>query len=725
MAQERPKFYITDDANPDDGAVWYQVNPGGDNFILVDEEEGDGEEFSREVLNGKLKLRRNDYDYVYSRPFETMFTVVLILPGEPLSATLARWRGEFYRTDCEIFEDEERIEVTPRTVDVYKTVLEGMAKKFDLIQIEPPLTPLQLQRRAVLQIYVRGANKVTNYVDSAFFEEVAVNPSEVPSTLAGTYRFGYSGRKYFITGSGTGLSPDISGVYIYSGVTFDSTREDGVYRMFFNNFPGIERVQIERISDGVIVYEGAINAPIPNVPVESDRGVLLTSLTDPSSQCRAFYVDFYSRILTNKATVGGNATYAVPSTDIVESTGVFTRIHQITYTNFLTAEGHSPTGTRWGRFPDDAQHFPGEHFTRPTGGVYYPVLQSDWYDTSFWVEYDSALLADMAEASEDYVVNHAYKIVDVVSTILDAIGTDVTHEESSAFSNFLYAASNTIRGVFRTPFIVPITNILVGDYDEPQPVANISLQDIIDLYWKALKVKWYIDSNDRFVFEHVHFFENGGSYGAPIIGTDLTGAIDAWNSKPLATAQNRYKYERSKMPERFEFGWQGKSSKPFIGYPMDINSPFVEKGNIEKWEVGLFNPDIDLIHVGGSEVSKEGFLFVDARRTEGGVYYAPFVTVVVDSEEEYNLQNGYASFVWLVPNIHRYKLPATSITVNRYPSTAITVARRKLQEVNLSTSQNVDTLALTTTNLGNGKAYRVEWEVFSNKKKINLRHVTE
>ncbi len=717
-----PIFYITNES-PDLGN-WQAIGVGGAAFVLVDDEVSEME-FSRETLSGgKMKFTRDGFEFINSSVFEALFTVVLMADGLPPSLALAEWVGEFHKTDCEVFPDapDERIEVVPNTVDRYKAIMDSMSKEFDLIQYAPPLTALTLTRRAILQIYVRGASFLTNYVDSAFWEVEAINPSSVHSTIAGVYRFGYYDRYYFVTGSGTGLEPDVSGVYIYDSMTGHSTREDGVYFMFFQNVP-TNRAVISRVSDSVHVYEGPIDDPIPNIPVEASQGVLMTSLTDPGSQCRAFYVDFYTRILTNKNDIGGDATFAIPANDIVDDHGIFTRIHQKAYADFLTSEGHSDNGTRWGKFPLDAQHFADKHYTRPTGG-YYPILQSRWLDASFWIHYNADLLSDMEDASEDYQIKHCYKLSDVISTLLVAMGSDATHEATEVYSDFLYAASNAIRGVKRTPVIIPITNVLVYEYEEPQPVAKITFQDISDLLKRALRAYWFVDAENKFKIEHLRFFENGGSYSGEVIGADLTTELEAHSKRPWGTDQNAYKYEKEAMPERYEYSWQGKSSKPFLGYPMDILSPWVEKGNIEKWDIGRFAADIDLIHVGGSELSKEGFLFVEALQGDGFLY-VPIINVVVDADEEYNLQNGYAAFVWLVPNLHLYGLPAASLNVNRYPATALSVSRRKLQEVMLSTSQDVTTLELTTTALGNGKAYRVEREVFSNKKKIALRHNTQ
>lgn len=714
----QPIFYITTVDNPDLGD-WTAISIGGAGLVLVDEEVSEME-FSRETLSGgKMKFTRDGFDFIDSSDFEAFFTIVL-MDGLPPSVVLAEWVGEFHKTDCEFFPDDSRVEVLPITVDKYQPIMDSMSKEFDLIQYAPPLTELQLTRRAILQIYVAGASFVTNYVDSAFWETEAINPSSVPSTIAGVYRFGYYDRFYYVTG--LGLSPDVSGLYFFDSGTGDISRVDGVYKIFTQGVPP-HRTIIARASDNVFIYESEDDETIPRVPVDQEQGVVLTNIDDGVTQVRAFYVDFYTRVLTNKTDIGGDATYAIPADDIVEEHGVFTRIHQKAYADFLISEGNSDDGTRWGKFPLFAQHFAEKHYTRPTGG-YYPILQSRWFDTSFWIHYNVDLLADMEEASETYTIKNCYKLSDVISTLLVAMGSTATHEATAIYSDFLYAASNAIRGIKKIPIIIPITNVLVKDYEEPQPVAKITFQDISELMKKAWRAYWYIDSENRFRVEHKYFFENGGSYSGEVIGVDLTTDLEAYSKRPWGTDQNSYKYEKENMPERFEYSWQGKSSKPFLGYPMDIISRWAEKGNIEKWDIGRFSADIDLIHVGGSELSKDGFLFVEALQGEV-LPYVPFVTVTIDADEEYILQNGYAAFVWLVPNLHRYGLPAPSIVVNRYPSTALTVARRKLQEVMLSTSKEVTTLELTTTGLGNGKAYRVEREIFGNKKKIALRHNTQ
>jgi hypothetical protein len=439
---------------------------------------------------------------------------------------------------------------------------------------------------------------------------------------------------------------------------------------------------------------------------------------------RAFYVDFYSRILTNADTVDGSATFDIPATDILESHGAFRKIHQIFYTQFLTSEGNTTAGTRWGKFPADAQHFAGRHFTRPTGNVYYPVLRSNWVDASFWIDYSDQLKADMLEASEVYTLEHCYKVSDVVASLLEAIGTEVTHEATNAFSNFFFGF-NSIRQGFRVPVIIPITNVLVSDYDEPQQVAKIKLEEVFQLLKIAFRVFWDVKDGDKLRLEHINFYENGGRYGSPNVGLDLTAKIEGSSRKTWSYKSNKYSFEKSEMPERYEFGWSGKSSTAFDGFPLEIVSPFVEKGNVESWKIGRFHADIDLVHLGGAEISKDSFMFVDARSFENGNLYCPFLDVVIDSEEAYNLQNGYAAFAWTVPNYHRYHLPALDIIVNKYPALAVTVARRRLQEIRIATSEEVTTLELTKTGLGEGKAYEIQTDVHGTEIVLKLRHANE
>jgi hypothetical protein len=66
------------------------------------------------------------------------------------------WQGRFTRIDCEIDEDNETIKVKPKTYDRYEDILTSLDKEFDLIALEPEITPVDVVRQPLIQVNLEG-----------------------------------------------------------------------------------------------------------------------------------------------------------------------------------------------------------------------------------------------------------------------------------------------------------------------------------------------------------------------------------------------------------------------------------------------------------------------------------------------------------------------------------------------------------------------------------------
>ena len=143
-------------------------------------------------------------------------------------------------------------------------------------------------------------------------------------------------------------------------------------------------------------------------------------------------------------------------------------------------------------------------------------------------------------------------------------------------------------------------------------------------------------------------------------------------------------------------------SEPFNGYPIVIRSLYVQKGNIESQTAARFTSDVDFILSQGADISKDGFVLMEAELI-GTDYTLPFVSLASPAGDEYLVQNGYLAFIYLHPNYHRYGLPASLIRLNEEDTTALSVTRRKVQEIDYPLLSITDTIKLVTTSLGTGK----------------------
>ena len=108
----------------------------------------------------------------------------------------------------------------------------------------------------------------------------------------------------------------------------------------------------------------------------------------------------------------------------------------------------------------------------------------------------------------------------------------------------------------------------------------------------------------------------------------------------------------------------------------------------------------------------------------GGVYSLPFVNITLPNGDEYKVQNGYVAYTWLHPNYHRYSLPASLITLNEEDSTALSVTRRKIQDVEYPAVTIDSYLALVTTGLGDGKVLEFREDVNGEFVRVKIAHET-
>jgi len=580
---------------------------------------------------------------------------------------------------------------------------------------------------------------------------------------------------------GSGLTPDVSGVYYFqfyfpdgrpglTSITGTSLiREDGVYSMVTVNPGGpgqAIKYAIKRVSDGVTVYESEQYPTPPFSPFgqapHTTPNATFTSLTNPSSKVQAYLFMPYVRLLTNKKIVDGLPTIGVQSTGVwsagtyyfgdvvtwngrdricvVASTtndpddsgwntlnedpiphGTFARALPIDTLNFIFSEGNSASPTRWGKFSLDALHFALTYFAKPSSSeTLMPVAGTTWTGASAWFYMDDDLRNLQQEGSELLTINDAYKLSDCIDVLLDEIQPLIAHADGTTYSQFLYATSNAIRGARKVPIIIPKSNVVVGNYDQPAKKAQIRLSEILQLLRYFHNAYWHI-SESSLVIEHENYYHNGKSYSGQNIGTDLTTGIEPKTELAWAYRTNKFKFDKQNMPERIETGWMDKGSQQFDGYPIQALSAYAQKGNIEQRVISKFTSDVDFIHVAANDIAKEGFVFLECE--EGELYYTvPFVTFVISADETYTMQNGYASLIYAHNQYHKHNLSAESVTLNKSAITATTVKRSKIQEITFATESEIDPYELIETNLGVGRLRRMERQITGNTVKAVILH---
>ena len=381
----------------------------------------------------------------------------------------------------------------------------------------------------------------------------------------------------------------------------------------------------------------------------------------------------------------------------------------------------------------DTQYFPingdGVYYAEPThlpDEWFRPIAQSNWMNgTSYWFNYVTVFQYLETQGMVSYLLRNAYPLWSCLSVLLSATGSSVTFAGTSAYSEFLYSASNPLSGETAKLFVTPKSNILAGDYTMPAQKAMTTLGQFLDMLRNVYQLYWFIDSDNRLRIEHISWFKNGGSYsGSPTVGIDLTELLEKRNATAWAYGVNEYTYEKEEMPQRYQFEWMDDERLPFKGDAIEVLSPAVSEGKVESVSVGNFSSDIDYMLLNPSVFSQDGFALIGATGS-GNTWSVPFITYNRDGVTT-TLQNGYLSFYYLQPTYWVYDLPAKYAKINGTVYSLTYVSRRKTQRVTVPLgASDLDLLSLIKTEIGNGEIRAVSIPLSSRVAQVTLNYDTE
>ena len=703
--------------------VPHTVNPIWADSTVKNSDKENGHMFYREKLNGTFTFVRSQFDLINDAPFAAYFHLVLA-KTEPPGTTY--WQGYFHKTDCDFDEDQRIISVQPNTLDTYDDVLNGYEKKFNLIDLSPERETVKYKKQPLIQVYLPGSAFVTNFLSGTWWEQPVIEPAASPALLP-PFHFGFDSvlntTKNFIAGDD--LVPDVSGSYTQDG-SGNTERNDNAYGFIYQNIGngGDQWTIVDRNNSNTVVYVGAVGeSTLFGYPGHSEQGVLLTSLTS-ASQCRIMYAQTYARYLTNELTVNGTPTNPIPVPDFVQDSNGYSRVLELEVNELIGFGGHSVTPDRFGKFADNAANNAGDYFTKATAPLnekVYPLVRSEWTEVSWWFYYTSALKALQEDGSKTITLNHAYPLASVIKVLLGEIAVGVSYEETDLYSQFLHAAMNPVSNeANKRIFITPKSNVKTGDYDHPATKAEVRFSDVMNMLKNVYQCYWHIDSKNKFRIEHISWYENGGSYLSPNIGSDLTTLVEPKTKKRWSYKSKKYNFDKLEMPEQVTFSWMDNVSLPFDGFDINIISNYVQKGNIEERPAGIFTSDIDFIQVQPGSITDEGFVLIAAEDVSGE-WIVPFVDLIADGED-YKVQNGHLSNIYLHTRYHKHNLPATDVEVNKEATTATTVKRYKNQNITFPSDSDPNGMALIKTDLGDGTIDKAEINLITGAVKATVKH---
>lgn len=710
-----------------------EVHPTYKNDLSLDYELESNQQFFRKKLSGKIAFIREDYDFLNKQEFDTEFILLMQESMDGGKTWKEIFRGKFMKTDCTWNDDDKRCEVNPSAYDEYNDVIAGLDKEYNLIKLSPEIRRLTIKKRPLIQVYLPGDSVVSCFLGGTYWEQDVVEPVEDESQLLNKFHFSKASTKQEIIVTQSPYSDLTNQVYVgspkgaLSGSTKyrmeyfeymeDETNEENNYYAYMTN--GLRLYVEDRLGWEFSQTETLMGDYTPEYKDLPNKATLKAK----SPETEDVVVDIksiglYLRYLCDVNSIRGVETYEIPTDDLVDNNRNYKRCIGYAIDAIYVNNGYSDEPTEYGVRPD------GTYYTQPYtlwGERFYPVARSTWNYASYWFRFSVVDKTMEEEARSEFELRDTYPIQSVIKALL-AQFSEIRHEGTDEYSKFLYGAENPITNQKFHLLLSPKSNVLHGNYDQPAMKAQTTLNTMLKMLRDVYKCYWYIEDG-KLKIEHISFFMNGGTYdNNPVVGTDLTSIQVPRSGKKWGYLTSSYEFDKADMPERYQFAWMDDVSEAFEGYPIEVKSKYVSEGRIEEVTVTGFTTDIDYMLLNPGAISQDGFalfaaIFVNNR------YELPFVEREVDGAE-LRLQNGYLSWITLQPNYYTYDLPSKNVVINKTPTSAKTIRKRK-QKVRFPSLETFDTSKLVKTYLGNGQIEKISVNLSSRINEVTLKYDTE
>lgn len=700
------------------------------------------QEFFRTSLDGKVTFFDNDFTYISNASLNDTLVFIIEKYNTEYSRDEERpiWdeysKSQFNKMDCKIDFAYRKVEPKFSAIDSYSNVMDKYEEAYDLIKLAPALTPVALNTRMLIQIYIRDTESVSNFIGGTYWDtEVEAKYDTI--YLYNTCHFSTfaHGTEIEITGSNIA---DVNGTYAGLGKTATWINNKG-YTMYLSDMSDMPTgplafIYIRRDSDNAVLYRSTKRIAIyDKTDPWFDTAFTLTPINASAvgnlNVMAPIHYEFMGRIITNAESItdaeGTKQTYELDVQDFAMPKGNYRRVVALGSATVYCTSAAVDEPTKYG-MNDDRKYFT-NRFISPSLGIPYrplPVCRATWTNASLWYVYSDGYKTLEERARTQYVIDDCFGIGDVIAALLKKIDPAIKHEPTAEYSQFLYGDGGNVRTADFRVVITPKSNIIKGQYGQPAQKAKTSLKDIMDMLSDCFRCYWWIE-NGKFRIEHVSYFANGDSYssGAQSIGLDLTNQKDQMNGMPALCYQNAVEYEKSDLNSSYTFEWMDEVTDLFY-IKLDVMSAYVQKDKTEDITIKNFTPDIDYMLLNPDEVSMDGFALL-CPILKNNAHIMPVIEAqfVDDDGIEYTayVQNYYASWPHLI-SYYAYDLSGSTVTVDKMQSLNIKSIKQSMtQSVEAFCENDLDLLGLVNTNLGGGRIKEMSVNIDTRKADITLQ----
>lgn len=696
-----------------------------------------GQEFFRISLDGKINLFGSDYELVRNSSLEDQMILIIDKYNRTSGKWIEYYKGEFNKTDCKLDYEKKSCELKTTALDEYNDVVNKYENTYDLIKLAPAISRINLHKRSLMQVYVRGANSISNFFGGIYWEDDVNEAIDNHNDLINKYYFSYikAGNEFYIRNASIS---DVNGVYAGTngywskwnpGYTCKMELVDGSSTMYW--------IRLYRNSDNTLLYQSekqwAVSDPDNKyIGIEDIKMVNVNNSSDTFTIESPFVYHIYRRLLCDVDTVedseGIKNTYDLPSDDFVTDNRNYKKCIGLTGGMFFCTSRAVDEPTRYG-LNDYNQYFTNEFIPGSTGiGRPLPISRNSWANASLWYVYDSYYSLFEQRLRKQYTLRDSYSIAAAIKALLKEIDPTLQHEATAEYSRFLYDTTVPMSMARFYVHITQKTNILKGEYDQPAQKAEVSLEDIMKMLRDCFRCYWYIEDG-KFKIEHISFFMRGGSYSYNTnVQLDFTKLVDQFNKKLSSYFQSEVEYDKTDLNQRYEFGWMDDVTDLFGGVTIDVKSNYIQKDKTEEINISQFSSDVDYMLFNPSNFSDDGFALLCPVKNGSSLELPIVETQLVDENgDTYDavIQNFYAAWAYLV-RFYMYDMPASNLDCNVLGDLYANGVKMCMKHtIEFPTEEDLDELELIKTTIGNGKIDEISVNVNTRHAKVRLLYVPQ
>lgn len=691
----------------------------------------------REKLEGEIKLYGEDYFLVKNSSLFTEHTFVIQKKNDT-GVFEDYFTGLFSKTDCEFDLDRRicKLKLSPK--DLYSDIIDHYSNEYNLVDLAPALTSVNVTKRPILQVYVLEDNVISNFLPNGVTWETEVDTDKSLTWLYEKGHFGLESRHievrianggpYDGVYAGTGwaasilLSPTNPNYKIVGSIELSGS----TYTYYLHIFD---------INDNLLA-----NKLYTTGTATSNSRFTNLNFYNPSNTANSFIAEASMETVLTRALSGFSVTSNGQAAIGKLTEGDFGYLDNYAWAYSAILMGTSMVVPASSEAPTpNGKADNGYYFVEPyaIGGKYYPFAKSTWVYSSRWFYLNEAFSKTFDLYGSTYRdIKDCIHISDVIKALLKKIAPNISHEATTEYSEFLYGSTNPIYGEKFELFMTQKTHIKKFIYDTPATKVPITFEKVMNMLAKCFCCYWYIEDS-KFKIEHASYFENGKSYNSASqnVGIDTIAVYNNKNGRTIAYGQNNIKYDKNALPGRYEFGYMDDSSIEFEGPAVKLIAPYLQQDKTESITPEDFSADLDMIISNTTAISDDGFALIAAKLVEDSDGYKFYSTFMYDLELVTNiggaytvsLQNGVLSWLYLF-NFYCTGLPTTIAEYDGSPKKAINVvgvAKCMSHEIKIPVEEDPDLYELVATPIGNGQINNLSIDLITRQATIELLYEPE